>query len=407
MTQHSHDASLPIRRTYAWKSQTVVDMPKGFGGERRVFHLKGSSTYEISALKDSKDHRRAALKLVDMHETFLPTQISYVPPGLSNAKTIKIPKIELTPDMVDFETSHGTIDLPTGAFTLGHTVRITSAQLPLLKQFDVTEILIVILESGRMDLSEKSKDFQAWVRFFVPPDHQGGLRFNCFGKQSSCDTETSISASLNPRAQEGYNSVYICAGEEVTLFWSSSPDVSSATISADPGTDLGEVAPSGRRTVQPHETTEYRISATGECTRDDAVVVHVWQEDEPILIAANYVRTMGCWVYQAGDDQYSRSIRITEIEPHCGLGCMVHVPRIVGHPYMVCGDVWCNGLWDVDKRDAEGVTWRFNTGNLERGALRVVTPALLPLPGQWIFAPLVESDQPSGMAMFRLWGRCG
>ncbi len=389
----------PFRKRYAWNAQVTVDMPKQLGSERRIFHIKGEKTFEFRAIP--QDPSRATLKLVDQRLTLPETDLVLSREGWPWAKPTRIPELTIGPDAIDLESSEGFVDLDTGAFTLQYTIRLTPKIVPLLEQYQVGEIPVLVQEAGQLDLGEGDQ-FDSWLRFTVAPEYTGELRFYCSG-QKGCRTTTVICATLDGSPCQSAATVYVCPGEDVHLWWQSSEDVRRATIS--PG--VGSVSPSGHTVVRPTSTTDYTIEVQGECKRSANVRVHVVQEGDIIDIVALPTRQAECWLYEMPKTICSKNIKITSISPQCGLGCFIHKPPLLNYPYLKCGSgAMCNGLWSVFKEDPDGHIHTTTTGSVYTGPLRVDLNDW-PFAGTWRFLPLAPPYQYQGNGLFRLTAKCG
>jgi plastocyanin len=372
----------------------TVDLPEQLGNERRVFHVKGEKTLEFYATQEAD---LAALKLTDLRLTLPETRVVLSRPGQYWTEPIDIQGLTIGPDAIDLEDSEGFVDLDTGYFTLQFRIYLTPEILPLMEEYVIEEMPLLVQEAGKLDLG-KGSEYQSWLHFGIAPEYTGEFRHRSGGGwKNSCSTGTMICATVDDDSPcESPDTVYICPGEEVHLWWNSSEDVNHAEITPD----VGSVSPSGHTVVRPTSTTKYTITVRGECKRNASVHVHVIREGEEIEITARPQPEYECWRFIAPEERYSRHIKITSIKPICGPGCFIHQPPITRYMYLDCGEgLMCNGQW-LGRKEDDGRPHYFNTG-----LLRSNLPDY-PFAGTWRFWPLNGSYQIQGNAYFIVTAKC-
>lgn len=398
MDKKQRHFEFPFRKSYAWTAQITVDLPEELGSERRVLQVNGEKTIEFYSIEDPD---RAALKLINLRLSLSGADLVLRRPGFQWMRQIRIPELIIGSDTIDLKGSEGFVDLHTGAFTLQFTIRLTPAIVPLLEQYQVKELPVLVQEAGRLDLGEGT-EYNSWLRFSVAPEYSDKFQFGSWSWKSSCKTETMICATLDGSSCKSPGTVYICPGDDVHLWWESSDDVKQASISPN----VGSVSPSGHIVVHPTSPTDYTITVQGECKCSAKVHVHVVKEGDIIDIAALPTPSAECWQYDMPETLCSKSIRITSISPQCGLGCFVHQPPILKYPYLNCGGgAICDGLWSVLKKDPNGHLHSTTTGSAYTGPLRVDLKDW-PFAGTWQFWPLAKPYKFQGNAYFRLTAKC-
>ena len=382
----------PLTRRYPWTARVHVDLPWQLGGERRLFHVTGEKTLDFRA---TNNPRYAAFRIASQKLTLPATDLALgEKQGSLRSQPLRIPKLTIGPEAIDQEMNQGRLDIETGRFALQYRLRVTPEAAPVLANFNLPEVPLLVQESGQLEL-RPGGSYSSVFRFALPPDYQGPLRINCWGSKG-CATEAGFCASLDGEPCQSPTTVYICRGEEVDLWWDCSSDVTSAEITPD----IGVVARSGHITVRPSTTTEYTLTVSGECRRTVHITVHVVQEGDVLDMMAIYNFASHVWEYNMPDSICSRTIKITSIAPACGSNCMIHTPPILYYAYLDCGGTMCNGDWSVWKRDLDGHLHTFNT------ALMVIDVPDIPLAGSWQFTPLVPTEQPHGFAYFQLTMKC-
>lgn len=398
MAEKERRLKLPFRKSYAWKAQMTVDMPIQLGREQRVFHPKGEMTFEFLPMDDPD---RAALKLIDFSLTLPETDLVLSTPDEYWMEPIHIPELTIGSDAIDLKGSVGFVELATGRFSLQFTIHLTPEVVPLLAKYQIKEVPVLVQEAGKLDLGEGDKYFSwvSWVRFTVAPEYTGEFQFYCGGSQApepKCPTKTSIFATLGDPKEGHHTTVYTCPGERVGLWWSSSADVTQATISPD----VGSVDPNDHIDVYPTSTTDYKITVKGECEREAQVRVHVIQEGEEIEIAAAPVSNATYWEYKMPVTCVSQNIKVTSIQPICGLNCFYQpVFELI---FLNCGDYMCHGQWASLKEDPDGHLHSFTPS-----LVRINLPEI-PWAGTWQFWAIGQIVRKAeGNAYFVITVKCG
>lgn len=391
---------LPYKKTYPWNAQVNVEMPIQLGRERRILHATGEKTLEFLPHKTRPNH--AYLKMTNLDITFSGTDLVLAQGDSLWKKPIRIPEITLNIDDIKPESCTGFVDLETGRFTLQFEILITPKFAPIMKQYGIDEVPILVQEVGQLDLDEGT-DYHSRFRFTVAPGYQG--EFKIFGlcikgprkpKKPPCGTSTWINATMDGSRPDGPGgSVLACPGDPVHLFWKSSGDVREAEITPD----VGAVSPTDDKIVYPTTDTEYTIHVIGDCEKKDSIRVRVIEAGDEIDICANPISRSDHWEYEMPLTQCSRNIKVTSIMPICAPNC--YYTPIMEWTYLDCRDYLCFGSWAGWKEDPDGHIHTF-TVNL----FRIDLPEY-PLAGIWKFWPLgIQYWKPEGTANFRTTVKC-
>jgi hypothetical protein len=388
------EIKLPFKKTYKWDAQIWVELPKQLGRERRYFFAKGEKTFEFIELLESN---RLRFKMVDLKINVQPTDLVVNRfPDSKLKRQLKVPAVELSGDIFDYKNSIGYVDMKNGYFTLQYSINLSSKIFPILKNYDLENIPVIVQEGGKIDLNE-GDFYQSNLRFIIDPNFKTDFQFYCGGGKGSCDTEVHlmIEGLYDPKARE--STVYICPGEKITLVWQSSQDVTSANISPD----IGNVNPRGTKDVYPTETTTYKIVATGDCKRDSSVKVVVIKEGTTLDIMASPGYKTDYWDYNMSVNSCSRNIVVTSIEPICGVNCAYFPAWNLW--CLNCGNYLCHAQWALLKEDPDG-----HLRSISIVLVRINVPDV-PLAGNWRFFA-IGTEPPialaSGYGYFRLWLKC-
>lgn len=172
--------------------------------------------------------------------------------------------------------------------------------------------------------------------------------------------------------------VWICPGEDVTLGWATSDDVSEATV-----TDLGSVSvPSGFKTIENiQETKTYTLKGKGECERTASVVVTVIEDGTERHISADR------W-YQYSPEQGESFIFGYEKE----ISALFTSPSIHATSIKLDSSIPTVAGWYVKKTDTDGTVHDFNIGNAWESPWGTTEELRPPLVGKWELAPINPSE---------------
>lgn len=222
--------------------------------------------------------------------------------------------------------------------------------------------------------------------------------FAYFFLTACCETETMICATVDGSVCETSGDVYVCPGEPVYLYWHSSKDVQSATISPD----VGSVTPTATapKVVYPKETVDYTITVKGQCERTSKVHVMVIKEGTQIDMMVPPIPKKELWEKKIPSSLCTKHLVVTSITPMCGLNCFIHKPPIINYPYLDCGqNAMCNCIWHGTKIDLDGHIRTFDTKNAR------LDIADYPFVGIWQFQaqPPLNFD---GYGYFQLTAKC-
>jgi hypothetical protein len=188
----------------------------------------------------------------------------------------------------------------------------------------------------------------------------------------------------------GSKQVFVCPGEQVTLGWLVSGDVTAASVNT-----LGNVTiPMGFKTVTANDDIKYTIKASGECERTDSCEVNVVKEGDKAQIAANLVvfgkPEMYYWEASLTEDIWSENIMFTSI-------------RMV----LFSDAVW-NGpqTWKFLKTDKDGTVHDFPV----KFQFSTPWPSPLPAVGNYkmvpVFGGVIPSNTPPEIATFEATMKC-
>lgn len=397
----------PFQKNYKWTAQVNVDLPAQLGSEKRIFQLNGEKTIEFG---EHKDASKASIKLVNQIINLDDIVIYLTKPSIFLAMPVKIPHLSLNSELIDFKSVSGEVELKTGLFVLQFIMNIPSKLIPLLKAEGIDQLPILIQEAGKLDLDEGSS-YSSLLRFSVGSKYQKQFQIHCGGGKTSCATDVNLVAAVgDSQSKEGGQTLWICPGDKVALWWYASSDVTSLRIDADVGSSIGAVPLSGYKVVNPTQTTKYTIVAIGDCERKASVTVNVVTDGTRLDMCASPIQqgknVTVYWEYIMSSNCVSKSIVVTSIKPSCAPSCFYY--PMFDWTYLDCpgcvsceGTNLCHGNWAMLKTDSDGHL-RSATINL----FRIDLPNI-PLAGTWNFFSLgIEVLTTSGTANFTLTLKC-
>ena len=400
MGQTQSSYKFPFQKTFKWKSNmTIEELPRPFANKSRTLQLSGVMTVEFTS---SPYDGIANLRIVD-------EKVTVSPATLPMGKTIEFISDVFSLPLLSFSfTSNpddgGSIDLSTGDFTYRSKVSISASTLPVLKQIGMKDINVVVRQFGKMDLEKEV--LRSYGDFLVTPlDDLEKDRILVRGRNNKgCETSIKAYGTVIGEPSQDIHTTYICPGENVTLWWSSSEDVTSVTIVPD----VGVVPANGHIVVSPATTTTYRITASGECESHTDVTVYVIIGEEVINVSAPYSDERRTFHMRWLNQFTSPNIRVSQIRSVCASGCYMHPVQLIPYEgYDACNGTICNMYWFGSKTEWDGTISGFSVN-------RVLLPLAahpLPLVGDWDFLPEhfpadYHRTSTKGVGFFQLLASC-
>jgi hypothetical protein len=388
---------LPFQKSFRYTTEVTVDLPLPLSKERRTFRLHGQKTFEFSK---SEHPGIAQLRIVD--DRFTMEAVSLMVDRFLGFlhKILKVPRTTFQAEAIYYKTLGGHVDLATGYYAIQFAMRLTPKAVPVLSLIGIDELPLLIEESGRLDFKAGGK-ISAAGRVEMSPGHKGPLNIRAFyDKGDTCPTTVSICGTVDGLRCSEKQQIYVAPGDDVHLWFTSSPDVPLTGARLEPG--LGPVDPNAGFLVQPQATAPntsitYTIIAKGACERQDSVPVRVVQEGEWVELTAR-LSVEKDFRIEIPPQFCSPRLQVSMIKPVCISGCFQD-PAIVGNPALqflmiTCPGWKCHGTWNGMKIDPSGQSHNFN-----------VTPGqtplgYFPLAGLWRFTPAYSKPPYNGVAYF-------
>lgn len=376
--QTSKKFKLPFQKSFRYTTEVTVDLPLPLSKERRTFRLHGQKTFEFTK---SEHPGIAQLRIVD--DRFTMEAVSLMVDRFLGFlhKILKVPRTTFQAEAIHYKTLGGHVDLATGHYALQFAMRLTPKTVPVLSLIGIDELPLLIKESGRLDFKAKG-EITAAGNVEMSPGNKGPLQIRAsYCKDDTCPTTVSICGTVDGSKCSDKQQIYIAPGDDVYLWFTSSPDVPLTGARLDPG--LGPVDPNAGFLVQPQATTTYTLIVQGACERQDSLLVRVVREGEWVDLLAQLSVEQDFRI--AIPPQFcSPRLQASMIKPNCVPGCLKD-PKLAGTVHMLkCGSTWeCHGDWDGMKLDPapSGQSHYFH-----------VTPGMsplgyYPLAGLWRFTP--------------------
>ncbi len=388
--QQRHEISqkfkFPFQKSYRYTTEVTVDLPLPLSKERRTFLLHGQKTFEFS----QTDHPGiAGLRVVQ--DRFTMESASLIVDRFLGFmhKILKVPRTTVHAEAIHHQTVKGYVDLVNGHYSCQFTLRLTPKAIPVLALIGVDDLPLVIRETGRLDFGPKAMISAAGEVEFSSA-YQGPLRIRAVYEKDSCPTTVSLCGTVGASQCTKKQIVYIAPGDTVTLWWQSSADVQAARI--EPGKIA--VPPNGSLAVNPTVTTTYSITADGACSREDSVLVVVFQKGDKFQLVAPYSPEKKFGL-EIPPEFCSPRLLADTIQSICNAGCFSD-PKFANTVHNVqCGPTWgCHGEWSGMKKTpaATPVLFTTNPGVTPLGGI--------PLAGQWEFLPRLSLGPFFGAAYF-------
>lgn len=358
------EKDLPIERTFRWSAVFTTEIPFGLSSERRSVSAFGTKTWKFL-----QTHVPQVAKLSPVDERITVRPITLFTVGPQRVRQLfQIPEFTISGSTIDSEKSFGYIELETGRFSYQFEISLTKEVLPILAKLGIPDFRLLVQEGGVLPLDNPEEGMvDASGQFFILQDESALNKLqtrSLLGTFSKCGTYAKLRATAGgdsePHDKPPENTVYICPGEKVRLFWEYSDDVTHAEITPD----VGVLSSSpGSTTVSPSNSTTYELKVTGSCSRTDKVKVVVVTGGTTTQLLLNYVPSRELFYLSIPREFVSDSVRVTSLQPACMLGCFIHEPPIINYLYLDCGNYLCNGAWNLQKIDIDGFVSNYSIWN--------------------------------------------